>query len=58
MLESPTNHYKEISGWMESTPKLGAYDGKENLIDDLITLDILGLLDDENELDEEDEDNE
>lgn len=43
---------------MESTPKLGAYDGKENLIDDLITLDILGLLDDENELDEEDEDNE
>lgn len=33
-------------------------DGKENLIDDLITLDILELLDDENELDEEDEDNE
>lgn len=33
-------------------------DGKENLIDDLITLDILRLLDDENELDEEDEDNE
>ena len=33
-------------------------DGKENLIDDLITLDILGLLDDENELDEEYEDNE
>lgn len=25
MLASPTNHYKEISGWMESTPKLGAY---------------------------------
>ena len=33
-------------------------DGKENLIEDLITLDILGLLDDENELDEEDKDNE
>lgn len=33
-------------------------DGKENLIENLITLDILGLLDDENELDEEDKDNE
>lgn len=31
-------------------------DGKESLIDDLITLDILGLLDDEDESDEEDED--
>jgi len=31
-------------------------DGKESLIDDLITLDILGLLDDKDESDEEDED--
>ena len=31
-------------------------DGKESLIDDLITLDVLGLLDDEDESDEEDED--
>lgn len=30
-------------------------DGKEDLIDDLITLDVLGLLDDESESDEEDE---
>ena len=33
-------------------------DGKESLIDDLITLDVLGLLDDEDESDEEDEDDE
>lgn len=25
-LAFPINHYKKISGWMESTPKLGAYD--------------------------------
>ena len=31
-------------------------DGKESLIDDLITLDILGLLDDEDESDEENDD--
>ena len=31
-------------------------DGKESLIDDLITLDFLGLLDDKDESDEEDED--
>ena len=24
-LAFPINHYKKISGWMESTPKLGAY---------------------------------
>ena len=33
-------------------------DGKESLIDDLITLDVLGLLDDEDVSDEEDEDDE
>lgn len=33
-------------------------DGKEDLIDDLITLDVLGLLDDESESDEEDEEDE
>ena len=33
-------------------------DGKESLIDDLITLVVLGLLDDEDESDEEDEDDE
>lgn len=33
-------------------------DRKEDLIDDLITLDVLGLFDDENESDEEDEDDE
>lgn len=31
-------------------------DGKESFIDDLITLDVLGLLDDEDESDEENDD--
>ena len=27
----PTNHYKKSSGWMESTPKLSAYESTPKL---------------------------